>query len=250
MVLFAVPAYAAVVDVWEYKYDAGFVEWSFGGGLYNLYEASNEVDLAGTTGYRKLAWGDGFLGSGSYIEFIAPVSGQVLTDGPIAPTMKMQHSNDLNAMFSNPLQSGKVKATLELQSLLPASGPQSLLSAELIFSFYDITAGSDFFILDNPEVTLEGFEYEGEYYTLNFGGSFRRLDLPEQIMTELQLDSSKNYYGWETAENGGFTSVDTGFIIKHTGSVPTPTPEPGTLALMGLGLAALGGFLRFKRNAM
>ncbi|MFV0421653.1 THxN family PEP-CTERM protein [Oleidesulfovibrio sp.] len=248
-------ASAAVVNSWDYKYAAGFTGWNLTGEGED-FEAKRWV-WVGEDSYRTLKWGDDDSRNGqSKLQLIMNAkrpwddyrSGTVFTGGAAAGAMTMKHVN--RPIYGDSLISGTVKAMLELEAKDPFEGPKKRLSTALEFAFYETPNGkdnmADIFILTNPGVTTEGFEYEGERYMLNFTGSFGVIH--DSYISALGLDRDVTYYGWVTPENAT-TSVDTSFTISHVReSVPTPTPEPATLGLMGLGLVALGLYSRTKRN--
>jgi hypothetical protein len=53
---------------------------------------------------------------------------------------------------------------------------------------------------------------------------------------------------WVLATNNAFSSVNFLATIGGTANPPAPTPEPSSMALMGLGIAGLAGFLKRKAN--
>ncbi|ABB39307.1 PEP motif putative anchor domain protein [Oleidesulfovibrio alaskensis G20] len=244
--IFVSSASAGVVTSWQYSYDAGFVDWTWAqsgdsGGV------KGPVNLNGETGYHTLWWGSSLLPLfQSRIELNAPVSGVVNTGGAPAAAMTMTH---YNRWTTSALVSGTVKAVLELQALEPVAGEPATLSTELDFSFYEKSIfegmSRDVFILNNPQVTFEGFEYDGEWYTLDFGGSFGVI--PEYYIQRIGLDTGLTYYGWVTSEFDS-TVVDTSFSISHVMPQPAHAPEPATMGLMGLGMLAMGGYALWQRR--
>jgi len=242
--LFAAVASAAVVTSWGYTYNAGFTDWKMSD-RWTRPSKWGKTWIDGEKAYKNLYWGDNWNGW-SGISLDSGTSGIVHTNGDAAHAMSMTHSN--SPTYGGSLVSGTVKAMLELRALDPYHGSEIALSTALEFAFYETPNNGlltdDVFILTNPGVTTEGFEYGGEWYTLDFGSSYGVI--PESYIEALGLDTSITYYGWLTPENAD-TTVDTSFTITHRPQ-PTPAPEPATLGLMGLGLVALGVYSRMKRN--
>ncbi|MFV0420721.1 THxN family PEP-CTERM protein [Oleidesulfovibrio sp.] len=253
-VAIAFPASAAVVTSWDYSYNAGFSSWTMETGKDSIFHdgltTAGYNNVNGVSTYSQLWWGSGNAlfqtNPRSGIVLGTPVNGIVDTNGASAGAMTMTHFN--NPVYGNTLLSGTVTAALELSARDPYNGAANVLSTQLEFAFYETpnVGGNiaDVFILTNPGVTTEGFEYDGEWYTLDFTGSFGLI--PESYIALLKLDTSISYYGWVT-EEGVTTSVDTSFTISHV-QQPTPTPEPATFVLLALGLGTLVGASRLRRR--
>lgn len=209
------------------------------------YNPVNGVDA-----YAELWWGSTTWATQSEdrsgITLGVPVHGVVNTNGASAAAMSMSHTN--KPVFGNWLLGGTVTAALELSARDPYNSTSKVLSTALEFDFYETpnTPGyvSDVFILTNPGATTEGFEYDGEWYTLDFTGSFDLI--PDSYVELLGLDSSQKHYGWVTEENA-MTTVGTSFTISHI-QQPTPTPEPATVVLLLLGLGTLATVSHMKRR--
>jgi hypothetical protein len=242
-ILVASAASAAVVNSWQYSYHIGFTDWEMSGRNGNVgYWGRQKID--GERAYTDLSWGS--WEKRSSIKLTSYTWGNVDTDGDAAYATTMTHTN--MPVTTDTLTSGRVKAELALWALDPYYGEKKALTTFLEFDFYETPNNggltSDVFILTNPGVTTEGFEYDGEWYTLDFSSSYGII--PDSYVEALKLDKSITYYGWLTPENSK-TSVDSYFSISHR-QQPTPAPEPATLGLMGMGILALGVYSRMKKK--
>lgn len=265
-------AWASPIASWDYTVDGAFINWSTTVGTsgdysspvqgittnvadykYLAYDLDAGVPVPPGTyaeGYSKLSWGD-YIWSGPgpvYSQVpgaslssigITASSGTLITDGPASLGMQLYHDNNVILGGSIQLESGMVRAILELTpSGFP---PLPVFSTTLDFLFFETPNGtpteSDVFVLLNPEVTEETFHYYGVDYVFSFGGSFGLI--PDAYLALLGLPAGS--VGWITTENA-LTTHDTFVSITAL-----PTPEPTSIILMGLGLLGLFGLRRHAR---
>lgn len=218
------------------------------------------------TGYTSLRWGSGRYDSGYSSVGIRGVSGTLLTDNPESNTQSpgayLWHKNNSIAGDVSTLVSGTVLLTLTLDALVDGSPVHTLptFATEIDFFFIETTNTGDyqndiFVVLDPFEPATETFPFNGVEYTFSFGASFNEItgEYARIARSELKLPDDTPIYGWVTQE-GAFTSIPT-YLTMHYKTLPppnppgtTPTPEPGTLLLMGIGLAGLGVIARRRRQ--
>lgn len=230
-----------LIDSWTYSVSGIFVEWKPTKDIYTKYGET----LDGTSGYRELSWGAP-RGSQSSITLSETATGTVYTDGGDQQAITFSHDNNVVSSAYNTLESGKVYLDLDLT---PDTGGEVLnFSVVISFDFYETSntgpLQDDIFIVTNIEAVMETFEYDGYEYTFSFYGSF--WDLREDYSDYLAayVPAASGYYGWVTKEDG-MTVIPT-FLAVHSGRV-TPihvTPEPGTVLLLGAGLAGLAFIAR------
>lgn len=228
---------------------------------YNYVNGAFRDDSA--TGYTSLRWGSGSDYSSVGIQAI---TGQtVATDNPdlhAANGVTLWHDNQtltFRSGITQLLHSGTVLLTLNL--IPDISGPEWLdvdqevldaltymanttFATELKFYFLETLNGeghdNDIFILEDPfSATKEVVTVGGVTYTFTFGASFNPINDEYMSIARGLIGTNKTLYGWVTDEND-FTAIPT-YLSVHYKTDPPPhvTPEPGTVALMGLGLLGL-----------
>ena len=174
------------------------------------------------------------------------------TNGDRAEGVTLWHDNEaINARLTA-LARGIVQIVLELT---PAGlgGVAESFSTVLNFAFFETpNNGSnedDIFVRLGEPVRPETFVYEGQEYHFTFTESFQQIEgwYANYVREQMRWDETVPVYGWTTTE-GGETLIPTWFSLRAGAAPPTPTPEPATMALMGIGLAGLGAFARRHRS--
>lgn len=259
-VLAASGAQAAIVEQWEVTIDATFVtntiEWRFGS--------------AGTTvSPTVLRWGTpsttGGPQSGATITN-TPTTGTVVTNGSPVGNIFVTHFNFPIVAGSPRPESFQIQSALTLKPLVPdLSGLPEV--TQLFTIFFEETPNDantcangepnnqginsngcgDIFVIDRDSLNFE-FSYDtGDGINQKYFISFFELTsglnpLPQAACDYVLEPDGQKCLGFVTAENAQ-TTVQ--FASRITTS-PVSIPEPGTLALMGLGLGALGLLRRRK----
>lgn len=216
------------------------------------------------TGYTSLRWGDFWDGYSSI--GIQEQSGTLLTDNEEshtqAPGAYLWHKNNSISGNVSTLVSGTALLSLTLDAMVGGMplGMAATFATEIDFHFIETTNSGlyqdDIFVVLDPfEPSTETFEFMGVEYTFSFGASFQEItgEYANIARAQLGLEAGTAVYGWVTTE-GGFTSMPT-YLTMHYKTLPppnepgtVPTPEPGTLLLMGIGLAGLGVIARRRRQ--
>ena len=269
MFCFAAASAQAEVTAWNYKLTGIFTQWTDeenitgtaisnptrirteGSGISLNYTYLGGEHAPGTaSGYNSLSWGSFFLGRSSI--GINAKSGVVNTNGDRAEGVTLWHDNAaINANLTT-LTRGVAQIVLELT---PAGlgGVAESFSTVLNFAFFetpnDGANEDDIFVLLGEPVRPETFVYDGQEYHFTFTESFQQIEgwYASYAREHLGWDAAVPVYGWTTTE-GGETLIPTWFSLRAGAAPPSPTPEPATMALMGIGLAGLGAFARRRRG--
>lgn len=256
-------AQAAPIEKWDYSVSGYFMDFTSVGVNGAIWGSGDTINYRGSTAYKVLTWGDPQPGgSTSGVSFTSYDSNgnYMYTGNGVYDAMTMTHKNqtlDFRPVF---LSTTKVLINLSLSD--PDSDFSLIYSMVWDVNFFETNnsysfgdqRNNDIFVVTNMSETSKRFEHNGDFYEVSFAdplnisaGQNLFTALPgwaQDYVTASGLSDDQTYYGFVTQE-WATTDIITKVRIDN---IPTPTPEPASVLLMGAGMAALGILGRRRLN--
>ncbi len=248
----ATEASAAKITKWDYELLSGFINIDPEGAIPTGVVGSNDNNLPVFGNVpATLSWGGvGEVPSRLRVTPSVTPGPMLFTNGAAVPGASLFHDNNVIDGDATTLMSATLVSTLVLTPLMPPGGPTDpiLISFNILFEETP-NAGpcapgtgdpdcADIFVLTNPGALSTVIEVMDVAYLIEVVPS-GLIDLSDEACAA--ADAAPDCQGFLT-EEGQTNIVTTAFTIKKI-------PEPGTLALLGLGLLGLGIARRRKATA-
>ena len=256
-----------VVTQWGYNVASNWVTGStlFGSGNGTPVNSNDVISWGGTSAYTNINPGPSIARSAIAIEagtIGAPATGLVNTNGAALPpggspiglgSLVAHYNNTLNSTFST-LKKTRLNSTLTLNPNLPTlGGALPAFSVGFGIDFIEtpnsgtcftgsISNCDDIFILDLPSLS-QSFAFDGNIYTVNQFTTSGSLG-PLSNAACAAAGVAAGCIGIVT-EEGKKNLAQFGFNITVR---PQVIPEPGSIALLGLGLLGVAAIRRRKAS--
>lgn len=250
----ATQASAALVTEWGYTIESGFS--AFAPAAPDQLSAPNDTTNNGVVGSdpnagigglpTTLSWGLGANGGDPSSLVVTPTVSSppnLFTNGPAAVGATITHNNNIISEDSEALASATLASTLLLTPINPAGAPIGPIPVFFFIAFDETpNAGpcapgtgdpdcADIFVLQNPGALSFDFVLDEFIYTVELNAAGLG---PLSDGACASAGEPNGCIGFLTDE-GESNDLTTSFTITARG-----VSEPGTLALLGLGLLGLG----------
>lgn len=251
--LLAGVAQATLVTQWKFDQSSTWNSATFSVGGGSTLQNASVISWGGTLDFHNNTGNGTSSRSGLEITNGNILGGTVVTNGPAAVTNTITHYNNTLSGAYATLTNAVLDTLLTLTPDLPIPGaalPPDLISFAIHFKetpnqancgFITTSLCDDIFVIDSGALN-NSFVYDGfTYYVSAFETTNKLQPLP--AATCAVAGAAAGCLGFQT-EEGKFTPATFAFVITST---PVQIPEPGLLALIGIGL--LGLFLSRKQSS-
>lgn len=266
-------ASAALIEWWGYEVNNGFGEWAPNGAV-----TPSGVSTLGVGYYTKLMWGTltannptgpngppaGTTGSSFEVAdpVLSPTPTDLRTNGGWVAGAALTHNNweITGTTLDTATLTSRITLTPFATNIGPAIGPSLAEQADFLIDFLETTnAGTclvpegatqkcpDIFVLKNPQDLVQTFATPDYIYTVTLeitGLTDLSSTVCNGVLPGDPVPPGGTCKGFSTPEFAS-TSIGTQFRIAAR---EVPIPAPATLAIMGLGLVAMGAVRRRKSS--